>query len=123
MVPIELVQLKSLRNAKCSNTKKKCSLKSGRFLCGSCRRLCQKLCKQYHTGSCSGCKADAAAHELSSRLTYEYVFDILDDSAFENSSWMEWHWRDYGHTERIHRLWGIACGTDLVNGKFKWLCK
>jgi hypothetical protein len=111
-VPSDLQQLKSARRKNCKHPREVCSANSGHFLCGSCRRLGQRLCREYHKYSCkqesSGSNVGFAALELYSRLKYEYVFNILDDSAFEDGSWKAWHWRDYGHTMRIHRLWTMV---------------
>lgn len=106
MIPQHVIDLKKQRATKCVAAK--CRKNHGGFFCGPCRRLGKALCKKYHIltlqKETSNEAPRLAAQEIAARLTYEYVFDILDEETLDNGRWMERGLRDAGHTTRMQLL-------------------
>ena len=93
-----------------------CKCKIGnKFTCSACRRLRQKLVKGYHILTPNiekkGNKpmvANAAANELSARILYEYLFDIITLEHIKDGTWKCDTLRDKGHQMRMMKLNNIV---------------
>lgn len=121
MIPPHITELKKARQARCIQNK----CKRGGYYCGPCRRLCKKLVKGYHLftdekkkSCCSAECVDLAAQEVEARLTYEYVFDMIDEHLLENGEWLDKRLRDAGHTIRLQKLCKFA---RHASDTYKWL--
>ena len=51
---------------------------------------------------------DEAADELSMRLLFEYIFDIITESYLQGTKWLDDTLRDSGHHRRISLLYKKA---------------
>jgi hypothetical protein len=106
----QLEEMKMLRSKQCCKNKC-CSVITKGFYCGRCRKLSQKLCRQYHILKDSQEylpeASSLARKEVKERLKYEYVFDIVTLEDIEVGSWLYNHKRDTGHQRRIEKLVAI----------------
>jgi hypothetical protein len=106
---------------------------NGCYMCGRCRRLGQKLCRNYHNISLEVEKmleidtkqidaAKLAAKETEARLLYEFVFDFIDEVDLFKGRWLSPGLRDYGHTQRMFKLYYlfIHC-ADVLPKQHKWM--
>jgi hypothetical protein len=110
---------------------------NGSYMCGRCRRMGQKLCRNYHDISMELekiCEKDTAqplkiaklaAMEMEARLLYEFVFDFIDEEHLFDGKWLSSGLRDYGHTQRMLKLYGLFInGADVLPKHHKWMmCK
>lgn len=130
-LPSIFLDTKKERMARCM--KDNCG-KNGRYMCGRCRRMGQKLCRTYHYISIEVEKtlekdtansfelAKLAAKEIEARLMYEFVFDFISHSDLTDSNWLAKELRDYGHTQRMFKLYHLfISGMDTVPAKLKWM--
>lgn len=106
-------------------------------MCGRCRRMGQKLCRRYHNISVEVEKifeddtaktveiAKLAALEMEARLLYEFVFDFIGEEDLFGGKWLSSSLRDYGHTERMFKLYRLFIrGADVMPKQHKWMiCK
>ena len=106
----DLIALKAARQGNCNQHKCQSSALRGHF-CGRCRRLSQRLCRAYHKGNpeqslgISAKAVDDIVQELVLRITYEFVFDIIDIKAITSASWLKPSSRKcYGHTKRLYTI-------------------
>lgn len=132
--PSNFVDIKKDRMTNCK--KINCGTQ-GSYMCGRCRRMGQKLCRTYHSISLEVEKtfeadttkpveiAKLAAKELEARLLYEFVFDFIDEEDLFDGRWLSSGLRDYGHTQRMSKLYRLFIrGTDVIPKQHKWLiCK
>lgn len=132
--PLIFSDTKKERIATC--TKINCGV-SGRFMCGRCRRMGQKLCRSYHNISLEVEKeyekdildplemSKLAAMEIEARLLYEYVFDFIDKQDLIDGKWLSLCLRDRGHTQRMVKLYKMfISGVDALPKQHKWMiCK
>jgi hypothetical protein len=129
--PSVFIETKKERIARC--TLQHCG-ENGRYMCGRCRRMGQKLCRRYHNISLEVEKAyekDAtipievsklAAMEIEARLLYEFVFNFIDEDDLYEGKWMSLGLRDYGHTQRMLKLYRLFIhGFDVVPKYHKWM--
>lgn len=119
VVPYKYTDAKRERMARCN--KKDCGT-GGSYLCGRCRRLRQKMCREYHN---IGLEVERAYNddttsptelsrlawcEMEHRLLYEYTFNILTDEDMKGDGWLHGGNRDVGHRERVRKLWRLCGG-------------
>lgn len=103
-------------------------------MCGRCRRMGQKLCRRYHNISVEVEKtfekdtakpveiATLAAMEIEARLLYEFVFDFIGEEDLFEGKWLSSGLRDYGHTERMFKLYRLFIrGADVIPKQHKWM--
>lgn len=114
----DFVELKAQRNACCEKYKCLTYITQGNY-CGRCRSMRQKLCRDYHVYE-HGCSPKDAMLEIVGRLKYEFVFDIIDMKSLKDGTWMKSKLRDIGHTQRLQKLYIIACGASYSD-QYKWL--
>ena len=110
---------------------------NGCYMCGRCRRMGQKLCRMYHSISVEVEKtiemdtakplkiAKLAAMELEARLLYEFVFNFIEEEDLFDGKWLSSGLRDYGHTQRMFKLYRLFIrGADVLPKEHKWMvCK
>lgn len=120
-----------------ANCKKTSCGNNSNYLCGRCRRLGQKLCRNYHDISVEVEKlykrdtttsveiAKLAAEEMEARLLYEFVFDFIGEEDLYDGNWLSSGLRDYGHTQRMYKLYLLFIrGADVIPKHHKWMtCK
>lgn len=129
--PSSFIDAKKDRMANCK--KMYCGY-NGNYLCGKCRRLGQKMCRRYHSISVevenayeqdttkSVDIAKLAAEEMEARLLYEFVFDFIGENDLRNDKWLSVGLRDYGHTQRMFKLYMLFIrGADVIPNQHKWL--
>lgn len=117
IIPSTFKEMSKDREMKC--VKRMCG-KDGCFLCGRCRRLRQKMCREYHNTGLElerayndDTKSDKevsrlASKEIEERLMYEYVFNIITEDHLRSGEWLWGEMRDYGHTIRMRKLYRIS---------------
>jgi hypothetical protein len=132
--PSIFTDTKKDRIANCKKTN--CGYNGG-YMCGRCRRMGQKLCRSYHNISLEVEKAferdtaqpveiaKLAAKEMETRLLYEYVFNFIEDKDLLDGKWLSSGLRDYGHTQRMFKLYRLLVrGADVLPKEHKWMvCK
>lgn len=132
--PSIFTDTKKDRIAKCR--KSNCG-NNGNYMCWKCRRIGQKLCRSYHNISLEVERAfdtdtiksieiaNLAVKEIEARLLYEFVFDFIDEEDLFDGKWLSSTLRDYGHTQRMLKLYGLFIrGADVMPKQHKWLmCK
>lgn len=103
----DLFNTKNARLQKCY-TYKCCTSATRGFYCGPCRRLSQRMCRQYHILTDEEedlpYAAQLAFDELKARLRYEYVFDIISEEDLLKGTWTSSKKREHGHQKRIAKL-------------------
>lgn len=117
-----------------SNCKKMNCGYNGNYMCGRCRRMGQKLCRNYHNISLEVEKtlekdtvkpteiAKLAAKEIEARLLYEFVFDFIDEDDLFDGKWLSSGLRDYGHTQRMFKLYRLFMrNSDVLPKQHKWI--
>lgn len=129
--PSIFIDTKKERIANC--TKSNCGV-SGRFMCGRCRRMGQKLCRSYHNISLEVDEeyqkdtrdplqlSKLAVMEIEARLLYEYVFDFIEKKDLTGGKWLSVCLRDRGHTQRMVKLYKLFIyHVDVLPKQHKWM--
>jgi hypothetical protein len=101
-IPPHFIEAKKQRIARCV-AMGNCDTQ-GKWRCGRCRRLGQKLCRAYHGIS-------DPQQELNARLLYEFVFGMISEEDLVRNEWAAAHLRDWGHGFRIQKLRALACNS------------
>lgn len=108
-----MIALKKMKDDNCQKDKCKTKKACG-YLCGRCRRLSQKLCSAYHTGSTDPAAVNNIITELVLRITYEYVFDYINIETIISATWLvPMGTRCIGHTKRLFNLASAIYRHDL----------
>lgn len=81
--------------------------------CGTCRRVRRKLCKAYHVAS--------PIDELAGRLTFEYVFGIINIQQLLDHEWLRPNIRDFGHTKRLTNICKMLSAKEINSSGIPWI--
>ena len=81
--------------------------------CGTCRRVRRKLCKAYHVAS--------PIDELAGRLTFEYVFGIINIQKLLDHEWLRPNIRDFGHTKRLTNICKMLSAKEINSSDIPWI--
>jgi hypothetical protein len=77
--------------------------------CSVCKQIRQRLCDSYHH-----CQKNPLL-ELISRITFEYLFDIITLEDIKSRRWLDSRLRDNGHTLRIKICYSRAKKKGLID--------
>lgn len=83
------------------------------------RRSKSEMCRVYHIHSdVKKMTPEMAQEELARRLLFEITFDIIPPAVVFNGEWLDQRLRNFGHSERMRRLWTKAKRAEL---RYTWI--